>query len=546
MEKGLKYTYRAAVIFSILLIVIACSNFRLKITQRESAQGCKIVTDYTYSEYEDEDAPIGLRREFAFQIDKVGDSYRELIFLTAHQEVEVYVGDECVYSMKASDRNFFGTSPGEVWNEVELRDEEAGAEVRIVLYPVYANSAARVPTIYFGEKAAVMRTVILQQSPSALLCLLALLVGVVFIVYALYNYKNPYVSKNIMMLGLFAIPLSLWKLFDLSGTFLLFPGVSGIQIIPLLMLQLLSVPFPLFAREMFRSRKSLLWYIPGISGMVVFFLSVLLQLCGVADLKETLWLTHLVLATIVVVTVGMTFTEVRRDGWSAKLRRNVVFMALCFVGLAADMLSYYFSKTGSTTIMGMTMFVIYIISVAYYSLKDAKKLMEIGREARDYEKIAHHDQLTGLYNRTAYADYTEGDKFAPEHCFVAVFDLNDLKKCNDTLGHEKGDIYIKAGADIIKKAFDGIGRCFRMGGDEFCVLVENAIYDVCWQRMQLIKTLVKEYNDADPEIHMGIAGGGELFDKRIDYDINDTSRRADRMMYHEKFSMKQAAGEEVR
>ena len=47
------------------------------------------------------------------------------------------------------------------------------------------------------------------------------------------------------------------------------------------------------------------------------------------------------------------------------------------------------------------------------------------------------------------------------------------------------------------------------------------------------------YNRENTDILIRIACGYELFDKRLDYDINDTSRRADRMMYHEKFSMKQ-------
>ena len=56
---------------------------------------------------------------------------------------------------------------------------------------------------------------------------------------------------------------------------------------------------------------------------------------------------------------------------------------------------------------------------------------------------------------------------------IIVFDLNDLKKCNDKNGHMVGDEYIVASSKIIKKTFMEYGRVYRIGGDEFCVLMPN-------------------------------------------------------------------------
>jgi diguanylate cyclase (GGDEF)-like protein len=55
---------------------------------------------------------------------------------------------------------------------------------------------------------------------------------------------------------------------------------------------------------------------------------------------------------------------------------------------------------------------------------------------------------------------------------VVVFDLNGLKKVNDTLGHEEGDCYIKEFGQVLKKTFQDYGFVGRTGGDEFQVLIQ--------------------------------------------------------------------------
>lgn len=77
--------------------------------------------------------------------------------------------------------------------------------------------------------------------------------------------------------------------------------------------------------------------------------------------------------------------------------------------------------------------------------------MEIGSQAKAFEEMAYHDQLTGLFNRTAYAEYTGSSNFKPEGHIIVMFDLNNLKQCNDSLGHDHGDSYIIESARLIKK-----------------------------------------------------------------------------------------------
>ena len=102
----------------------------------------------------------------------------------------------------------------------------------------------------------------------------------------------------------------------------------------------------------------------------------------------------------------------------------------------------------------------------------AEKMRQLAAQQTEY---AYCDQMTGLKNRRAYAETVEHlSKELPADCVVVVFDVNGLKRMNDTLGHEAGDELITAAASCIRACFAGVDTIYRTGGDEFCVILTDA------------------------------------------------------------------------
>lgn len=81
------------------------------------------------------------------------------------------------------------------------------------------------------------------------------------------------------------------------------------------------------------------------------------------------------------------------------------------------------------------------------------------------------DALTGLLNQNSYLNRSEEMKHS--NGVLIVFDVDDFKQINDNYGHLKGDICLAEIADCIKKAYARYGYCYRVGGDEFCVIMKN-------------------------------------------------------------------------
>lgn len=545
MKKAVQKTYWGfAAIFCILFLFVANSLHVVK-EHGKFNEGYRILKDYRQELLTDEAAPVQARQEYTWQVDGVKGAYKDLFFYSYHQNVEVYLDEDCIYRMAVDEGNAFGKTPGCLWNDIVLEPQDNGKTVKILLTPVYESAIGAEPVFYFGSKYDIASDIVVKSLPSLILGIAAILIGLVFVVFTLYNYRNAEVDKGLLMLGAFSICVGIWKITDAEALELLFPYPIALTLLTYFALLLLCVPFIMFMKELHSSKESILWYIPCFTSFLVMVAMLGLQFTGIADFREALTLIHLELFFSVIVCVIMAVREVRNVGWTPKLKLHISCICICFLGLILDLVFYYLGNGHSMVILGMLGFITYIIAMGQASMKEARQLMAIGVSAKRFEHMAYHDQLTSLYNRTAYAAHVGAEDFNPEHYAVVVFDLNDLKKCNDTLGHEKGDVYIRESAQIIKSTFGEAGNCYRMGGDEFCVLIRNGSKTLCEKQLTRLREKVERFNQKSQDVFMQIACGYEIYDKRLDYDIGDTFRRADKMMYHEKFSMKHQAGREV-
>jgi diguanylate cyclase (GGDEF) domain len=527
----------AAVVLLFLYICAVCGNV---VVEKREKGGYICLTEYESQRVKDQSAPAGIRNEYVLRIGEVPKDNTSLVFYTLHQEVEVFVEGELVYQLRPFPKNPFGRTPGSNWNWLPVYQSDAGKEIRIVLTPAYENTADIVPEFYLGSRIDIWGKLLMRSTLPFLMSVTAMIIGLGFVVFTLYNYHNPDADRSLLMLGIFSFVIGMWKLSDMEAMVLACPFSLPLAYLPFVMLLLTVVPFVQYVRELFSTKGSVLWDIPCVASMVVMGLSVVLQIFGIADLRQTVWMLHIVMVGLVAVMVGMLAYELRKVGWNSRLKVLVVCLTFCMAGYIVDVAVYYMSNGASMMVLGMCGFLIYIVVLGIRSVQDMRKLINIGIQARHYEQMAYHDQLTGLYNRTAYAADTGVEDFSPEQYIVVMFDLNDLKKCNDTRGHEKGDRYIVTSAKMIQDTFGDLGKCYRMGGDEFCVLLKSVTLSECKKRVQHLKEIVDRCNRREPEeFPIRIACGYELYDKRIDYDLGDTLRRADKMMYHEKFMMKQ-------
>ena len=160
-------------------------------------------------------------------------------------------------------------------------------------------------------------------------------------------------------------------------------------------------------------------------------------------------------------------------------------------------------------------------------------------------RLSHRDSLTGLRNTTSYKEWVlDFDKKIKEGGVsfgIAVLDINDLKKINDTYGHILGNELIVTASQIICDTFKK-SPVFRIGGDEFCVILQNrdlSNIKILFERIdtECETTYIDKNNIRFP---ISIAKGFAEFDSDKDTQFSDVFKRADNEMYENKKHMKNA------
>lgn len=173
------------------------------------------------------------------------------------------------------------------------------------------------------------------------------------------------------------------------------------------------------------------------------------------------------------------------------------------------------------------------------------KLVRTEKVANEMKALANTDALTGVRNKIAYDKVAEElnnkikERKAPKFAIVMV-DLNYLKLINDDYGHNKGDFALVKLCNILRDVFVH-SPIFRVGGDEFVILVKGNEYE---HIEDLIKAFNKRIEDLAgnkyllPAEKVSAAIGYSKYNLFKDKSVDDVFKRADEAMYERKHYMK--------
>ena len=169
-----------------------------------------------------------------------------------------------------------------------------------------------------------------------------------------------------------------------------------------------------------------------------------------------------------------------------------------------------------------------------------RDLISAREHAEQMDRAANIDALTKVRNKRAYDVEVVHLNESNKPYGLIMIDLNGLKKINDTYGHEKGDISINILCQIICRVFKH-SPVYRVGGDEFVVILENNDYA---ERADLIESITDEFlgnlNDIskEPWERVTAAVGFAMYEPGMDECVDSVLQRADAAMYQNKKRMK--------
>ena len=174
---------------------------------------------------------------------------------------------------------------------------------------------------------------------------------------------------------------------------------------------------------------------------------------------------------------------------------------------------------------------------------------EVRRDKEAQERLyaanekAYRDEMTGVKNKSAYKDFEANlqnsiETDADVEFAVAVCDINGLKEINDHKGHIEGDEYIKSAAQIICHNWEH-SPVFRIGGDEFAVIMQGSDYQ---DRARLLEHMKRRVMENLENGKVTVAVGASDFVPGADLSVADVFSRADELMYQDKARLKSLTG----
>lgn len=264
----------------------------------------------------------------------------------------------------------------------------------------------------------------------------------------------------------------------------------------------------------------------------------------------------------VIATVGIFLLD-HSSIFSIEYSDTVIYIIIFITLLLVTVLSVNIYREKSITPIFSAANLILILGIVFGALNECIEIIIIGllifsivstvalvdnflREYRNKtlqymrEKLVYKDILTSMKNRQSFEKQLKQDdeNINDFNSYWAIsIDLSDIKYINNNFGYSHGDRLIQNLADSIEDTFEDIGNCFRIGGDEFIVLIKNEPKEKVERYIELFQSVITSYNQLH-DIKMITSIGYDSYKYGYDKSIFDLVSRTDYMMCKNKRKFK--------
>ncbi|MCX7543912.1 GGDEF domain-containing protein [Marinicella gelatinilytica] len=157
--------------------------------------------------------------------------------------------------------------------------------------------------------------------------------------------------------------------------------------------------------------------------------------------------------------------------------------------------------------------------------------MKMTQQNENLRKMARQDIMTKVHNRRAFYEDLRRRKATHKNLTAIFIDLDNFKNVNDCLGHVEGDAVLTAATNLINDLLDCKHRLYRMGGDEFVVLVDQLNWhDVC----QLSQSIHQQFADNPLAKKHQLTLSMAVASRQPNEPISDWLNRLDAALYDAK------------
>lgn len=556
-KKSITFLYMLSLLGMLSIIVAIC------ISRKEPAQeinketykditaewtldmeGTQLVDVKKLGEYMDAESGV---MSMYYQLPEM-DKDVSLVYRSKDVYTRVLIDGEVLFETAVYESKFYNKSPGNLWNVLNINSKYSGKCLELQIIMVYDTDAIMVDPLLMGDKADIILGLFADNMFGIVVSLLLILLGVVLIVVDfLPSYGRSKKHHGLWWIGIYAFMTGIWSLIETNIVQFCVKDMRILQLIDNMIMMLDTMPLILYLNSEYKILKNRLIQVLAYIGTGYILLCVAIQYGGTKDLHHML---NGALYIMIITDIAMCIWLICRFFKLKKEKKPVLNCFLMFLGLSSCCFCSIFETVRSLRVDRMDRaalirvgMLVLCICFAVGSQIDTYKIVEQGLKYDLISKLAYSDGLTGLGNRTAYLEQMdEYENNAKEilQLGIVYLDVNNLKMINDSQGHEIGDELIRGAAKIIEDSFGTFGKSYRIGGDEFCVLLIGADLQEKYERgLSIFQQLIDEANKAGTyTCNVQIAHGFAICNEITKEKIEEAIAIADSEMYQNKTELK--------
>ncbi|MCR5144871.1 MAG: GGDEF domain-containing protein [Lachnospiraceae bacterium] len=379
-----------------------------------------------------------------------------------------------------------------------------------------------------------------------IICMFLVLLGVILMCLSAIAIKVNRIMIRLVYIGSFSFLVGIWSMCNMKILQLFQLDFAVTTTLEYISLYIAPIPFMLLIMEMCKDEGGWRYYLMRSVVLLMTTFAVIanaLHYSGAAHYPNCLTYFHMfgALSMIVVLIVGISAKKTNNNADKMLVLGIIVLVISIGYDLVRFNLQKYVAQENeflshSIIPIGGLLFIVFLI-LSYASYVYTVLVYNAEKEWLTYR--AYTDQLCDINNRAKSTEvFDEIDSSEQRIVYEIInLDLNGLKKVNDTLGHGQGDVLLKEFAEILKNAFDGVGEAYRMGGDEFIVIVYEENFGKVNKALEIMGDMQRKKSAELPfdiEVSYGIARSDEK-------DLNTSSKvyaEADARMYEMKSAIK--------
>lgn len=445
---------------------------------------------------------------------------------TYYMDVSCRVDGQPVYTYGPEERGFY-KSGGMICHTFSLPDDWTGKELRLTIRPLAGNMNNDIAAPVISTRSQMFMRGLRDSVDDILINNSLLFLGFLLLVAFLVLRQDHRWNREFLLLALFLILSSLYYFSRMEITPYFIENSYAVYMVEYSVFAMLPGMVLIICGPACDKKFQ---PILGVLELFIAVNTVFLVVAGTFSKYEFAQLGFfsfiLKLLSFFAVLAFLLLTKPAQNG-----KRNsmlISFLPYCAGTMVASFLHY--TDMIIDVVMLEKIGILLFASLQLYFLVQAH--FEVYREAMDkqiFEKLAFTDLLTGLKNRNAF-ELALQDLESYAACYLLSIDINNLKTVNDTLGHAKGDELIVEVSRLIREFFPD-AQCFRIGGDEFQIIVTGKTEEAVQDGIAAMKENAKRAGCGLP---VSIACGYARYDKFSGAGIQAAQILADQNMYADK------------